>query len=253
MNQHNASTTSRWRRKWFIVAVLAVTSLAGTSLVVWAIVLADDGPQPVGSTPTGVPLRGSSLQVTDTLPPPARCHRVAVVGDSLTDNSEPWLVSGLAAAGFIALVDAQPSRRISAAASPPYSGVRAALALRAEWGDADCWVVALGSNDLIRGADDRATAGALIEEMSAAVSPGARVWWMNVNYHHDSRTSFDFAAATETFNRALSERASTEPLFHIIDWYSLAEAHPEWFFDPVHVDRVGSIARAEQTVAALPR
>lgn len=176
-----------------------------------------------------------------------------MVGDSLTDNSEPWLVSGLSAAGFTALVDAQPSRRIPAAASPPYSGVRAALAMRAAWGDAECWVIALGSNDLIRGADDPATATALIEEMLAAVTPGARVWWMNVDYHPDSRTSFDFAAATATFNRTLSERASWDPLFHIIDWYSLAVAHPEWFFDPVHVDRVGSIARAEQTVAALPR
>jgi hypothetical protein len=176
-----------------------------------------------------------------------------MVGDSLTDNSEPWLISGLAAAGFTAMVDAQPSRRIPAAVAPPYSGVRAALAIRADWGDADCWVIALGSNDLIRGADNRSTATALIEEMLAAVSAGARVWWTNVDYHHDSRTSFDFVAATATFNLALSDRASSDPSFHIIDWYSLAEAHPEWFFDPVHVDRVGSIARAEQTVGALPR
>ncbi len=251
MDHHNAGRTSRGRRAWLIVTVL-VTSLAGTSLAVWAVVL-DDGPQPVGSAPTGVPVRGASLQVTDTLPPPASCHRVAVVGDSLTDNSEPWLLSGLAAAGLTALVDAQPSRRITAAASPPYSGVRAALALRAAWGDADCWVIALGSNDLIHGADDRTTAASLIAEMLVAVSPGARVWWTNVDYHRDSRTSFDFVAATATFNQALSDRASSDPLLHIIDWYSLAEAHPEWFFDPVHVDRIGSIARAEQTVGALPR
>jgi hypothetical protein len=232
---------------------LTVAVFLATPLCVWGITRADAGPQPVGSTPTGVAVRGDALQVTDTLPPPLGCNRVAVVGDSLTDNSEPWLISGLEAAGFTALVDAEPSRRISAAVSPPYSGVRAALAMRATWGDADCWVIALGSNDLIRGADDRATATALIEEMLVAVSPGARVWWMNVDYHHDSRTSFDFVAATATFNLALSDRASSDPSFHIIDWYSLAEAHPEWFFDPVHVDRVGSIARAEQIVGALPR
>ncbi len=37
----------------------------------------------------------------------------------------------------------------------------------------------------------------------------------------------------------------------VVDWYSLAESHDEWFFDPVHVDTVGSRARAEQTVDAL--
>jgi hypothetical protein len=39
----------------------------------------------------------------------------------------------------------------------------------------------------------------------------------------------------------------------VIDWYSLAEAHPEWFFDPVHVNATGSRARAEQIADALPR
>lgn len=228
-------------------------AVAVASLAICGIVLAGGGPQPVATMPNEVPVRLAAVQVTDTLPPPQRCDRVAVVGDSLTDNSRPWLLSGLAAAGFTTVVDAQPSRRIPAEVSAPYSGVRAALALRSWWGDADCWVIALGSNDLIRGAHDRATADGLIEEMVVAVSPGARVWWVNVDYHHDSRSSFDFVAATATFNLALSARSSSDPMFHVIDWYALAEANRHWFFDPVHVDRTGSVARAEQTVGGLPR
>ena len=46
-----------------------------------------------------------------------------------------------------------------------------------------------------------------------------------------------------------------EPTFDVnlsvIDWYSLAESHLEWFFDPVHVDTTGSRARAQQVVDAL--
>ncbi len=250
----NTESTAQARkaRLWpsFVVALTAVSIVAAGAV---AIAVGIGSPHPVAQLPTAAPERGSARQVTDTLPPPMGCHRVAVVGDSLTDNSEPWLVAGLAEAGFVAKVDAQPSRRIPAAVSAPYSGVRAALELRTTWGDAECWVIALGSNDLIRGADDRAVANSLIDEMLAAVSPGARVWWMNVDYHRDSRTSFDFVGATATFNSALAERAATNPTLHIIDWYSLAESHLEWFFDPVHVDHTGSIARADQMVAALPR
>ena len=196
--------------------------------------------------------RGEQIRVGDTVPPPSACERVIVIGDSLTDNSEPWIRSGLTDAGHEHFVDAQPSRRIPGHVRPPYSGVRAALAARAAFGEADCWMIGLGSNDLIFGADQPAGAAAMIDEMLAAVSPGAMVWWVNVNYHRDPRTSFDFPRASRVFNAALDTFAATHERFVVIDWYTYSEAHIGWFFDPVHVDRAGSIARAELTVAALP-
>ena len=196
--------------------------------------------------------RGVAFRSTDTLPPPPGCDRVVVIGDSLMDNSGPWLRSELQAAGHDFFVDAQPSRRIPERVEAPYSGVRAALAARATFGEADCWMIALGSNDLVYGGDDVRGANELADEMLGAVSARASVWWVNVNYHRDPRTSFDFVAATSTFNAVLADRAAADPDLHVIDWYTLSEAHPEWFFDPVHVDRAASIVRAEFTVAALP-
>jgi hypothetical protein len=196
--------------------------------------------------------RGSAFRATDTVPPPTGCERVVVIGDSLMDNARPWLVAGLRDAGFDAHVDAQPSRRIPASVRPPYSGVAAAASVRSTFGEAGCWVVALGSNDLIFGGGERSTADASITAMLDAVTPGARVWWVNVNYRNDRAVNFSFVAATATFNAALAERASVDPLVQIVDWYSLSHANPAWFFDPVHVNRAGSIARAEQTVSALP-
>ncbi len=204
-----------------------------------------------GADATNAAERGEQIQVTPTTPP-ATCNRVVVVGDSLMDNAEPWLRVGLKEAGFTYEVDAQPSRRIPATVRSPYSGVTAARSIRATWGEADCWLVSLGSNDLIFGADDPATADAMIAEMTAALTPGALVWWMNVDYHRDPDIRFDFVAATATFNDRLDARALTDPRFTVIDWYSLAEANLGWFFDPVHVDRTGSIVRAQQAVAALP-
>lgn len=203
-----------------------------------------------GADVTKTAERGAQIQVTPTVPPPT-CNRVVVVGDSLMDNAEPWLRAGLKEAGLTYEVDAQPSRRIPATVRPPYSGVTAARSIRATWGEADCWLVALGSNDLIFGAGDPAIADAMIAEMTAALTPGARVWWMNLDYHRDPDFGFDFVAATATFNSRLDARALADPGFTVIDWYSLAEANLGWFFDPVHVDRTGSIVRAQQAVAAL--
>ena len=230
------------------VAVAAVALVATIAVTASAFTAGIFGPAEVSTRPT----RGVAFRSTDTLPPPPGCARMVVIGDSLMDNSAPWLRSELGAAGYDYHVDAQPSRRIPERVRAPYSGVKAAHAVRASFGEADCWVVALGSNDLVYGGGDPAEASEMIDEMLAAVSPGASVWWVNVNYHRDPRTSYDFPAATATFNAAVADRAAVDPDLHVIDWYTLSEANLDWFFDPVHVDRAASIVRAEFTVAALP-
>lgn len=226
--------------------MLAVLAVAAPAFAITSGIL--------GGATAGEPAtRGEARQVTDTIPRPAGCRRVAVVGDSLMDNAEPWLRSELRDAGFEYAVDAQPSRRIPERVREPYSGVKAARAIRASFGEADCWVVALGSNDLIYGGGRADEAAAMIDEMLAALTPDASVWWVNVNYHRDPRTGFDFVGATRVFNSTLDARAAESPGLQVIDWYTLSEANPSWFFDPVHVDRAASIIRAEFTVAALPR
>jgi len=237
---------SRSRR---LVAILALVT--GTSLAVVATALSGglDG----AATASEVAERGSRFQATDTVPLPTGCRRVVVIGDSLMDNAEPWLRAELRSAGHDYVVDAQPSRRTPGSWHAPYSGVKAARAVRSTFGESDCWVVALGSNDLYNsaGAHEHVFAG-MVAEMVAAVTPGARVWWVNVNYRRDPRTSFDFVTATRTFNAVVDARAAEDEAFQVIDWYTLSEANPQWFFDPVHVDRAASIVRAEFTVAALP-
>ena len=233
-------------RGWLTIAVGLTASVAAFGVAAAAAI---DRP----ATATAPAVRsGIQLQV---LPRPATtCNRVIVIGDSLMDNSEPWLIAELEAAGFESFVDAQPSRQIPAAMRPPLSGVVAAQSARTTWGEAECWMVALGSNDILFGAGQSIElATARIDEMLAAVSPGASVWWVNVDFHHDPRAGIDMVAATRRLNEALDRRAANDARLTVIDWYSLAEANLHWFFDAVHVDRAGSIVRAEFTVAALPR
>jgi hypothetical protein len=167
------------------------------------------------------------------------------------DNARWYLQGELDRAGFTYVIDAQPSRRIPETVRAPYSGVIATRQVRSTWGEADCWVIALGSNDLIFGGGDPSTAASMIDSMLAVVTPDSNVWWVNLDYHRDPRTSFDFVGATAIFNAALETRAALDVNLRVIDWYSLAESHLEWFFDPVHVDSVGSRARAQQVVDAL--
>ena len=195
-------------------------------------------------------VRGEQVRLKP-LPPRPTCQRVAVIGDSLMDNARWYLSSSLHRAGYTNIIDAQPSRRIPDTVRAPYSGVTAVRQVRATWGEADCWVIALGSNDLIFGGGDAMVASSMIDSMLTVVTPGSRVWWVNLDYHRDPQFPFDFVGASSNFNAVLDARAAVGVELTVIDWYSLAESHLEWFFDPVHVDGIGSRARAEQVVDAL--
>jgi hypothetical protein len=203
-----------------------------------------------GATASAPAVRGQQVRLKP-LPPVPSCQRVAVIGDSLMDNARWYLARSLDQAGYTSIIDAQPSRRIPETVRAPYSGVTAARQVRSTWGEADCWVVALGSNDLIFGAGDPSVAASMIDSMLAVVTPNSRVWWVNLDYHHDPRVAFDFVGASSRFNAALDARAAVDANLTVIDWYSLAEQHLDWFFDPVHVNDTGSRARAEQVVEAL--
>jgi lysophospholipase L1-like esterase len=186
------------------------------------------------------------------------CTRVWVVGDSLTVGSAAALRSGLDGLELeAAFVDGAINRRIPATA--PVSGVLAARSIRAVNGEADCWVIALGTNDISNGVTTTSRARAVVAEMLAEVTPKARVWWVNVDFRSVEGAAVDYPAATQTFNAVLDERAASDPRFEVIDWYALAESHPEWFLkadgtaDPVHVNSAGYTARAAQVVDVIRR
>lgn len=230
------------------VGFVAALAVLGVSVLAFAVTAS--GTSPITGAEAGVPAeRLNDARRIDGFAP-ERCGRVAVIGDSLTDNARPFLIARLQSAGYTQHVDAHPSREIGLRRPAPYSGVLAVREVRTTWGEADCWVIALGSNDLLWGGGERSAATALIDELLAELTPGARVWWMNVDYHRDPRYSIDFPGRTLAFNAAVADAAAGGRV-ELIDWYALAEANLNWFFDPVHVNRAGSIARADLTVAAL--
>ncbi len=185
------------------------------------------------------------------------CTRVWVIGDSLTEGSASAIQTGLDRLGLDAgLVDGVRNRRIPATA--PISGVLAARSIRATNGEANCWVIALGTNDISNGVATTTRARALVAEMLAEVTPQARVWWVNVDFRSLDGSTY-YPDATRTFNAVLDERAAADLRFEVIDWYTLAERHPEWFLrsdgtaDAVHVNSAGYAARAALVLDVIRR
>ncbi len=181
------------------------------------------------------------------------CRRVWIVGDSLTIGSAAKIRSQLTAIDVENIVDGVNGRRVSATAPGLLSGVIAARTIRATNGEADCWVVALGTNDLSNGVTTSAKSKAAISEMMAEIPTPARVWWVNVDFHAVEGSTVDYPAATQTFNTALAQRDASDARFTVIDWYALAEGHREWFVDAVHVTNAGHSARASLIVDSLRR
>lgn len=188
------------------------------------------------------------------------CTRVWMIGDSLTVGSATAIQSGFDRLALEAeVVDGVNSRRISVNAQPvERSGVLAARSIRAANGEANCWVIALGTNDISSGVTTTTRARAAVTEMLAEVTPDARVWWVNVDFRSLDDSTYH-PDATATFNAVLDERAAADLRFEVIDWYTLAEGHPEWFLkpdgtsDPVHVNSTGYAARAAQVVEVIRR
>jgi lysophospholipase L1-like esterase len=213
-------------------------------------VLVSSSSGPAASSATGAAIVAPA---SGSLQPAVRlgrrvCQRVVIIGDSLTVGAEPHHRAQLVAAGIPGIVDGNTSRRIPAMSTPQLSGVLTAERIRREWGDADCWVIALGNNDIASVASmSSSTAATLVAQLVAAVSPGARVWWVNVR---DVRTA-ELIAKAATFNGVLDARAASDAAFEVVDWASLVAANPAWSTDGIHVTATGYRARAALVAAAI--
>jgi lysophospholipase L1-like esterase len=180
----------------------------------------------------------------DPPPPAPLCQRVAVIGDSLTVGARTPLLSELARRGVAdVVVDAAVSRFIPGRPKAPYSGVRAVRAVRAGGYQPDCFVVALGTND-VGLTSRRERLAARVDELLAEIGD-LPVLWVNV-WRPGTPT------ATDVFNSLLLARSSERPQFFVADWAASMTEHPQWAArDRVHLTRAGYGARAQFLADAM--
>jgi hypothetical protein len=171
---------------------------------------------------------------------------VFMVGDSLTFQASGSLDVLLAHDGWGA-------RHISAGAGREVdyyvesvdtdTGLTAVDHLRRLYGDADHWIVALGTNDTLYA--DPSTYVGKIESMLDAIGPDRDVMWVNVYLPGVPDKQAIWNAALEGI---ASERGGRVVVF---DWATINAAHPEWMQeDLVHHTDEGNVAFARAIAAA---
>jgi len=169
----------------------------------------------------------------------------SVVGDSLTYGTLRYQADAMSEVGWThTTVDSFMSRGVlTRVRTDPHTGLIAVDAIRAESGDSDLWVVALGTNDA--GIHPRNRYLDVIRRMMDRIGGGHHVLWVNI-----------YLPATPTrqqaWNSALRDVAKDrlDEMF-VYDWASVAAEHPVWLsVDQVHYTPAGYRQRALGIAAA---
>ena len=172
-------------------------------------------------------------------------QRLLMVGDSLTVGSLPYQAGALIDSGWTDIaINAHGSRGIKTKVSDdPHTGLTAVDALRAAHGDADLWVVALGTNDA--GQYPSSQYPDLIASMLNRIGADHLTMW--VNTYLPSRARLQAA-----WNSALNDIAEQRPdEFVVYDWAAYAAGHSGWLGpDSIHYTSGGYKARSSAVAAA---
>ncbi|MGZ4737839.1 MAG: GDSL-type esterase/lipase family protein [Ilumatobacteraceae bacterium] len=172
-------------------------------------------------------------------------QRLLMVGDSLTVGSLPYQAAAFIDNGWTDMaVNAHGSRGIKTKVSAdPYTGLTAVDALRAAHGDADLWVVALGTNDA--GQYPASQYPDLIASMLNRIGADHLTMW--VNTYMPTRARLQVA-----WNSALNEVAVQRPdELVVFDWAAYAAGHAGWLgADSIHYTATGYRARSSAVAAA---
>jgi lysophospholipase L1-like esterase len=177
------------------------------------------------SRPVGVPLAPGEPGYT--------ACQVSIVGDSLTVAGGNAIADALRADGCAAIAIAAKG-----GANTRY-GVRLATDLRDAGLLTNVVLVNMGTNDC---ASSAAELDAAIEEMFKVLGSKRVVVWPTTNIA--KKTPFCTPDGDLLANERIRAAATRHPNMHVVDWWSLADQHPEWHPDGVHHNRDGQRAWA---------
>lgn len=184
---------------------------------------------------------------------------VAVIGDSLFAQAKPEVSWAVGANGYtLVAYDAQFGRRSTEVTELFGTKVRSGVsAISKARGNADCWVIGLGTNDagLDSDAADVAAFASRIDAVMAAVPSQASVYWLDTYVAAGARA---FAAnplaagRAIAWNAALHAAADRWPSLTIVS-FSRRAVTEAGVIDPdgVHLTAVGRVARARTVIDAL--
>ena len=164
---------------------------------------------------------------------------IVVVGDSLTAGSALQTARGLRAQGWGPIcIDGTVARTIEFGTPTIPDGLDAAARIRVSnpiWNDASItWVVALGTNDVGFADGNLAKSDKYVADQIKAIGVNP-IAWVNV---HTERAGWQYVEAQ--FNLSIQHSG-----VQVIDWYNYSIGKPWFAGDLVHLNQVGSQARAD--------
>lgn len=236
------------RRAGLVVAATwAALLLASASTVL--------GDISAAGTPGAPATRGTSVQLTPTLPPPT--PRVLIVGDSSLEGLKFYSGSQRALAGMDYLLDAESCRRLTRASCHSLAGNvpdTALDAIRAAPGWFDAVVIGTGYNE------GSATFSFDFDQIVAAArAKGAvRIVWMNYRLRDGlTRGGTDNNGSYVTNNATLLAKVASGSFADVTvaDWLDYTAPARDWFVsDGIHYQPKGALGAADylsRWIAAL--
>ncbi len=143
---------------------------------------------------------------------------VTMIGDSIMSGNKGIILSQLPNA----YIDAKGSRDVC-------GGYDAAKKLQAEGKLSDVVIIELGTNGPLLKHEPYASG---TQKLLKLLGTERQIFWVT--------TYCSYSQWMKMNNSYIWELSKTRPNITIIDWYSLASNHPEWFKDGVHPNMEGA-------------
>jgi lysophospholipase L1-like esterase len=166
----------------------------------------------------------STVAVPPTVPPASAAaaadagatiavQRLAMVGDSITQGAQQNLEAAFGSLGLDDVtINAEQGRRMTASNSIT-SGVDGIKKVLAKGAPPDLWVIALGSNDVANYLPQDYAAA--INEVLAAIPPGAPVLWVDCYLER-------YPDLSKQFDTALRQVLTARGNARVVDWATVA-------------------------------
>lgn len=229
---------ARGRRRWLapLVAVFLLLGVGG--IVGVGLLRADDGTTGTTDAGTsGLPKGVPATSPESIAPEDTEASSVAMVGDSITQGSEPALRYTLTASGLSTIdIDGVTSRRIEVGGGKgePESGLHALQRLLDAGVAPDVWVVALGTNDVGQYSDPEEYRR-VIREVLALLPDDTPLVWVDVY-------RFDHLDDTADFNRIVREELDERGDATVVSWFDQASTRSDEILrsDHIHPNKEGN-------------
>ncbi len=201
------------KQRSFLLACLMVFSLIMAS---FGTVDAAQVPKDEIKEPT--PIEEEEPVEVEEVPDYSTGKGVTMIGDSIMNGNRSIILDQLPDA----LIDAKGSRDIC-------GGFEAAKRLQQEGNLSDVVIVELGTNGPLLNHEPYASGTQNILEL---LGTERQIYWVTVYCSYSQWMAMN--------NEYIWELSKTRPNIRVIDWYSLAVEHPEWFPDGVHPNLEGA-------------